>query len=107
MCRANKSLSLILSLGLNKLFYNLLLFYCFILEFSAPHVCSEFYTDWLLTWGENHGNFRPPETIVDNLSYLYHEKNASVNLYLVHGGTNFEFNNGAEYYAAVFYSTYF
>jgi hypothetical protein len=33
---------------------------------------------------------------IDNLDYMYHAWNGSVNLYLVHGGTNFAFMNGGK-----------
>ena len=63
-------------------------------------MCTEFYNYWGVHWGETGGAGIPGE-FVDNLDYMYKSKNASVNMYMVCGGTNFEFYNGALWNAPV------
>lgn len=63
----------------------------------APRICSEFYTDWYLNWNKTikpGDHNRSSTQLVNNLSHMYHKWNASVNIYMIHGGTNFAFNNG-------------
>ena len=73
--------------------------------FLGPHVNSEYYTQWFVYWGGLHSGSRSTSQIVDNLNYMY-QKNASVNLYLVHGGDNFDFWNGAYSDGPVFKKTF-
>ena len=40
-------------------------------------------------------NYTDTTMFVSNLEYMFYAYNASVNLFLVHGGTNFGFINGA------------
>ena len=60
----------------------------------GPLVNSEFYTGWLDYWGGVHQR-RGAEEVADQLATIL-TLNASVNLYMLHGGTNFGFMNGAD-----------
>ena len=63
----------------------------------APHgplVNSEFYTGWLDNWSKPHQR-RDSTLIAKSLDAIL-KMNASVNLYMYIGGTNFEFWNGAD-----------
>ncbi|XP_067119019.1 beta-galactosidase-like [Centruroides vittatus] len=60
---------------------------------KGPLVNSEYYPGWLDHWGEPHANVNSQsvcETLDDILAM-----NASVNIYMFHGGTSFGFSNGA------------
>ncbi|GAB6024565.1 hypothetical protein CHUAL_009717 [Chamberlinius hualienensis] len=61
-------------------------------EPKGPSVNSEYYTGWLDHWGEKHStiSFVAPITLNQILA-----ANASVSMYMYHGGTNFKFTNGA------------
>ncbi|XP_057457830.1 beta-galactosidase 17 isoform X2 [Lotus japonicus] len=66
-------------------------------EFNAPGksppLSAEFYTGWLTHWGE-----KIAQTDADSTAAALEEilrKNGSAVLYMVHGGTNFGFYNGA------------
>lgn len=48
-----------------------------------------------MTWGEKQYSHPTPEEFVAKLAYMY-SLNASVSIYMFHGGTNFGFLNGAE-----------
>lgn len=62
-------------------------------EPKGPLVNSEFYTGWLDHWGEPHQTVN--STQVANTLDLILKLNASVNMYMFEGGTNFAFWNGA------------
>eukprot|EP00795_Rhopilema_esculentum_P012840 gene12840-3585_t len=64
------------------------------LQPKGPLVNTEYYTGWLDHWGEPHQK-RATELVVDQLDIVL-QQNASVNLYMFEGGTNFGFTNGAE-----------
>lgn len=59
----------------------------------GPLVNSEFYTGWLDHWGEPHQR-RDGNKIAASLDKIL-QLNASVNMYMFEGGTNFGFFNGA------------
>ena len=61
---------------------------------KGPLVNSEFYTGWLDYWGKPHQTRNPVE--VANTLDLILKLNASVNMYMFEGGTNFAFWNGAD-----------
>uniref|UniRef100_A0A914EAD2 Glycoside hydrolase 35 catalytic domain-containing protein n=1 Tax=Acrobeloides nanus TaxID=290746 RepID=A0A914EAD2_9BILA len=61
---------------------------------GGPNVCSEFWVDWFLAWGGKPKGLNIG-TVIDNLNHMYYVNNASVNIYMIHGGTNFGFMNGA------------
>ena len=61
---------------------------------KGPLVNSEFYTGWLDYWGKVHQTRNAKEVAIylDEILRL----NASVNLYMFQGGSNFRFMNGAD-----------
>ena len=63
-------------------------------EPKGPLVNSEFYTGWLDYWGKPHQTRSSVE--VANTLDLILQLNASVNMYMFEGGTNFAFWNGAD-----------
>jgi beta-galactosidase len=67
---------------------------------GGPIVNSEFYPGWFTVW--NYGNATLPTTqkVLDTMNSMYNS-NASFSFYMFHGGTNFDFWNGAEVYGAV------
>ena len=58
----------------------------------GPLVNSEFYTGWLDNWGKPHET-RSVEVVSGMLDDIL-KRNASVNMYMFIGGTNFGFMNG-------------
>ncbi|KAF8777677.1 beta-galactosidase-like [Argiope bruennichi] len=60
---------------------------------SGPLVNSEFYPGWLDHWGQPHAQVSS-ESIVETLTDMLHA-NASVNVYMFHGGTSFGFTAGS------------
>lgn len=60
---------------------------------SGPYVNSEFYTGWLDHWTEEHHTVST-DAVVNSLDKML-SMNASVNMYMYIGGTNFYFYNGA------------
>ncbi|KAG8193654.1 hypothetical protein JTE90_024017 [Oedothorax gibbosus] len=60
---------------------------------SGPLVNSEFYTGWLDHWGYPHANVST-DSAVKTLTEML-KANASVNVYLFHGGTSFGFTAGS------------
>ena len=62
-------------------------------EPQGPLVNSEFYTGWLDHWGQPHQTRNSVE-VASTLDLIL-KLNASVNMYMFEGGTNFAFWNGA------------
>lgn len=60
---------------------------------QGPLFVSEFWDGWFDHWGEDHHTTEPLDAAATLQSILSH--NASVNLYMAFGGTNFGFSNGA------------
>ncbi|KAG8193653.1 hypothetical protein JTE90_024016 [Oedothorax gibbosus] len=60
---------------------------------SGPLVNSEFYPGWLDHWGQPHANVSS-NSIVKTLTEML-KANASVNVYMFHGGTSFGFTAGS------------
>ncbi|MDI9588467.1 MAG: glycoside hydrolase family 35 protein [Gleimia sp.] len=63
---------------------------------TGPLMCMEYWNGWFDRWGEHHHITDPIESAQD-LSELL-ELGASVNFYMLHGGTNFELTNGANHH---------
>ena len=63
-------------------------------EPHGPLVNSEFYTGWFDYWSDTHQT-RNTTDVVDTLDKIL-SLNASVNMYMFEGGTNFAFWNGAD-----------
>ncbi len=61
---------------------------------EGPLVCMEFWVGWFDTWGDPEHASREPNEAARNLEDLFNA-NASVNIYMFHGGTNFGFTAGA------------
>lgn len=62
---------------------------------DQPLMCGEYWSGWFDHWFGPH-NVRPPEQIVGDIRDFL-DMNASFNIYMFHGGTNFGFTNGANY----------
>ncbi len=62
---------------------------------NQPLMCGEFWCGWFDHWYEEH-HTRPAEDVAAALDDLL-SQNASVNMYMFHGGTNFGFMNGANH----------
>ncbi|XP_078428926.1 beta-galactosidase 17 isoform X2 [Wolffia australiana] len=60
---------------------------------KSPPLSTEFYTGWLTHWGEKNAETEAEFTARELEKIL--SLNASVVLYMAHGGTNFGFYNGA------------
>ncbi|CAA6671675.1 unnamed protein product [Spirodela intermedia] len=60
---------------------------------KSPRLSAEFYTGWLTHWGERNAETGAEFTARELQNIL--SRNASVVLYMAHGGTNFGFYNGA------------
>lgn len=60
---------------------------------DGPLVCMEFWVGWFDTWGDAKHARRDPNEAARNLDDLFNA-NASVNIYMFHGGTNFGFTAG-------------
>ena len=61
---------------------------------DGPIVNSEFYTGWFDFWGDKTHNTVPAQDIAHQLDVIL-STNASVNLYMLHGGTSFGYYSGA------------
>ncbi|KQL52894.1 beta-galactosidase [Heyndrickxia shackletonii] len=62
---------------------------------NQPLMCMEFWNGWFDHWGEKH-HTREAEDVAKTLDEML-KRNASVNFYVFHGGTNFGFYNGANH----------
>ncbi|XP_045106280.1 beta-galactosidase-like isoform X2 [Portunus trituberculatus] len=62
-------------------------------EPRGPLVNSEYYPGWLDHWGDPH-NTVPAQTVAKTLDVML-ALNASVNMYMFHGGTSFGFTSGS------------
>ncbi|EPB72383.1 glycosyl hydrolase family 35 [Ancylostoma ceylanicum] len=60
----------------------------------GPLVNSEFYPGWFVLWGEKSARIPSTDSIMKSAKYMY-SLGASFNFYMIHGGTNFAFWNGA------------
>jgi beta-galactosidase len=72
-----------------------------LLEFQPdkPLMCMEFWNGWFDHWSEPH-HTREGKDAAEVLDKML-EMGASVNFYMFHGGTNFGFMNGANYYGGL------
>lgn len=60
---------------------------------NKPLMCMEFWNGWFDHWKEQH-HLRDAQEVAEVFSYML-KRNANVNFYMFHGGTNFGFMNGA------------
>ncbi|KAI6190363.1 Glycoside hydrolase domain containing protein [Aphelenchoides bicaudatus] len=65
-------------------------------EKCGPYVNSEFYTGWFDGWQNKKAGYPSSDDLIKTLGYIFNDHNASVSLYMAHGGTNFEFWEGGE-----------
>ena len=63
---------------------------------DRPLMCGEFWDGWFDHWYESGTQLRPIEDIVREIEKFF-DLDASFNLYMFHGGTNFAFWNGANH----------
>lgn len=63
---------------------------------NQPLMCGEYWCGWFDHWFEEH-HVRTADEICRDLGEFF-ELGASFNFYMFHGGTNFAFTNGANYY---------
>ena len=64
---------------------------------NQPAMCAEYWCGWFDGYGEAHkGSDDPAQLETDVKWMLAHD--ASFNIYMLHGGTNFGFTSGANYY---------
>ena len=63
---------------------------------EGPQMCGEFWCGWFDHWYEEHHTRTPEDVAADTRELL--EYGASINYYMLHGGTNFGFTNGANYH---------
>ena len=63
---------------------------------DMPKTCMEFWCGWFDHWGERHHK-RNPRSVAKQISKLV-DSGANLNIYMFHGGTNFGFTAGANFY---------
>ncbi|XP_046570980.1 beta-galactosidase-1-like protein 2 [Haliotis rubra] len=61
-----------------------------------PLMVMEYWSGWFDHWGAKHSTF-PLEDFAKSLSGIFHN-DSSINFYMFHGGTNFGFMAGANYF---------
>jgi beta-galactosidase len=62
---------------------------------NGPYMNSEYYSGWLTHWGESHMASVNSSVVTASLIKILDYQNASVNVYMFQGGTNYGFMNGA------------
>ncbi len=62
---------------------------------QGPYMVAEFYPGWLAHWAEPHP--RIDASVIARKAEEYLQHGVLFNLYMAHGGTNFEFTSGANY----------
>ncbi len=60
---------------------------------DQPFMCGEYWDGWFDHWGEQHHQRPYDEIVSDFKTFMDHDW--SINVYMFHGGTNFNFWNGA------------
>ncbi len=68
-----------------------------LLQPDKPLMCGEHWCGWFDRWGTKHHTDDAEESLGKSLDGFFRE-DASFNLYMFHGGTNFGFSSGANYY---------
>ncbi|CAD5225379.1 unnamed protein product [Bursaphelenchus okinawaensis] len=61
----------------------------------GPNVNSEFYPGWFAAWFSGKPSYSSAERIINTMKYI-REFNGSLSFYMIHGGTNWGFTQGAE-----------
>lgn len=62
---------------------------------DIPKMCMEFWCGWFDHWGEKHHTRKSTSIITEIEAFI--NQNASFNMYMFYGGTNFGFNAGANF----------
>lgn len=62
---------------------------------KGPYMVAEFYSGWLAHWAEPHPKVDAAALAKQTDEYL--KNDVSINFYMIHGGTNFAFNSGANF----------
>ncbi len=62
---------------------------------KVPKMCMEFWCGWFDHWGEKHHTRGADSTLKEIEEFL--KQDASFNMYMFHGGTNFGFNAGSNH----------
>lgn len=62
----------------------------------GPLMCMEFWVGWFDAWGNKEHKTSKIKRNIKDLNYML--KKGNVNFYMFHGGTNFGFMNGSNYY---------
>lgn len=62
----------------------------------GPLMCMEFWVGWFDAWGNSEHKTSKIKRNIKDLNYML--KKGNVNFYMFHGGTNFGFMNGSNYY---------
>lgn len=60
---------------------------------GGPYFVAEFYPAWFDVWGKRH-SYRDYKRPAEQLDWML-KNDVSVSIYMFHGGTNFEYTNGA------------
>jgi beta-galactosidase GanA len=68
---------------------------------SGPYVNTEYYTGWMDHWGDTHATVSAAE-VTSKLDYML-SLNASVNMYMYYGGTDFDYWSGANGDTVIYY----
>ncbi len=68
-----------------------------LLQPDKPLMCGEHWCGWFDRWGTSHHTDDPESSLGKSLDGFFNE-DANFNLYMFHGGTNFGFSSGANYY---------
>ena len=63
---------------------------------KLPKMCMEFWCGWFDYWGGKHHTRSAEQTAFEIRGFL--EQDASFNIYMFHGGTNFGFTSGSNYH---------
>lgn len=63
---------------------------------QQPYMCGEYWNGWFEHWGEK-AHHRDYQEVIDDFK-TFMENDWSINVYMFHGGTNFGFTNGANYF---------
>lgn len=63
---------------------------------NGPLMCMEFWAGWFDAWGN--GGHKKSNLEQNKKDLIYMLENGNVNFYMFHGGTNFGFMNGSNYY---------
>ncbi len=70
---------------------------------DIPHMCGEYWCGWFTQWGHKEFGHSDIEAQKKEVQWML-EHDKSFNFYMVHGGTNFAFYAGANFYDQKYYA---